>query len=336
MARSMFSGSGNTITIILISSPASFWQSIWNLLKWKSKIDVEPSTRNSVPMPFELPDASIIREAAHRALGEDRGPVDLTTQALIAPQRTGEARIFSKESGVLCGLPVAIAVFRELDPKLNCQALMEDGVPVKPGDTVMHIAGPLAPILTGERSALNFLQQLSGVATRTRAFVDATGGAARILDTRKTIPGLRALQKYAVRCGGGTSHRMGLYDAFMMKDNHVAFMSGDAGLAQAVEAARSLDPDAPIIFEADSLDQVRVLLELNVDRILLDNMSCAEMSEAVHLSGGRIPLEASGNMTLERIPDVAATGVDFISVGALTHSITSLDFSLEVNAGAKT
>jgi len=278
------------------------------------------------------PEPSILREAAHRALGEDRGPLDLTTQALVPPEKQGRARIFAKEPGILCGVPVAIAVFRELDPHLHLEATAEDGTRIEPGTTVLKIKGPLAPILTGERSALNFLQQLSGVATKTRAFVDAAGDKTRILDTRKTIPGLRALQKYAVRCGGGVNHRMGLYDAFMMKDNHVAYMAGDAGLVEAVEAARALDPDAPIIFEADTLDQVRALLELKVDRILLDNMSCDEMREAVRLSGGKIPLEASGNMMLERVPEVAATGVDFISVGALTHSITSLDFSLEVDA----
>ena len=284
-------------------------------------------------MAIDPPDASIIREAAHRALGEDRGPVDLTTQALIPPEKTGKARIFTKEEGILCGTPIAVAVFRELDPRLSYRIAHEDGTHLTPGDTVMEIEGALASILTGERSALNFLQQLSGVATLTRSFVNAAGENTRILDTRKTIPGLRALQKYAVRCGGGCNHRMGLYDAFMMKDNHVAFMAGHAGLADAVEAARALDPDAPIIFEADTLEQVKILLGLRVDRILLDNMNCDDMREAVRLSAGKIPLEASGNMTLERIPEVASTGVDFISVGALTHSISSLDFSLEVKSG---
>ncbi|MEM1157638.1 MAG: carboxylating nicotinate-nucleotide diphosphorylase [Verrucomicrobiota bacterium] len=282
-------------------------------------------------MSISVPDPAILHEAARQAIREDRGPMDLTTQALIPDSATGSARIFCREAGVLAGTPLAETVFGELNPALNITVTTADGSPVEPEQTVIELKGPIAAILTGERPALNFLQHLSGIATEAHRFVDATAGTkCKILDTRKTIPGLRILQKYAVTCGGGLNHRMGLYDAFMIKDNHVARMNGTAGFADAVKAARALDPDAPLIAEADTLEQVDEFLKLEVDRILLDNMRCHEMREAVERAGGRIPLEASGNMTLERIPEVAATGVDFISVGALTHTVRALDFSLEI------
>ncbi|MBX2825676.1 MAG: carboxylating nicotinate-nucleotide diphosphorylase [Gammaproteobacteria bacterium] len=282
-------------------------------------------------MSISPPDRSILREAACRAIGEDMGPIDLTTQALVPADVSGKARIFCKESGALSGTPVAEAVFRELDPGLKTTIVANDGSDLSAGKTVIELEGKIAPILTGERPALNFLQHLSGIATQVKKYVDATAGThCKILDTRKTIPGLRMLQKYAVACGGGLNHRIGLYDAFMVKDNHVALMGGTTGFADAIKAARSLDPDAPLIVEADTLDQLDEFLTLDVDRILLDNMSCDDMRAAVNRAGGRIPLEASGNMTLERIPEVAATGVDFISVGALTHTVRALDFSLEI------
>ena len=187
-------------------------------------------------------DSPIIREAAARALGEDRGPLDITTFACVKPEVQASARIFAKEAGVLAGLPVAEQVFREQDVTLHLTARMADGSALKPGDTVLEIRGSAASILTGERCALNFLQQLSGVATQTRRFVDAVAGTkAKILDTRKTIPGLRALQKYAVRCGGGENHRFGLYDQFLIKDNHLALMGTGNRLAEAVRAARALE-----------------------------------------------------------------------------------------------
>ncbi|MEM6883421.1 MAG: carboxylating nicotinate-nucleotide diphosphorylase [Verrucomicrobiota bacterium] len=282
-------------------------------------------------MSISPPDRSILREAACRAIGEDMGPIDLTTQALVPGSSTGKARIFCKEAGILSGTPLAEAVFRELDPALRASLLVDDGSALTAGQTIIELEGAIAPILTGERPALNFLQHLSGIATEVKRYVDATGdNNCKILDTRKTIPGLRMLQKYAVICGGGVNHRIGLYDAFMIKDNHVALMEGTAGFAEAVKAARSLDPDAALIVEADTLEQLDEFLILDVDRILLDNMSCEDMREAVKRTGGRIPLEASGNMTLERIPEVASTGVDFISVGALTHTVHAMDFSLEI------
>jgi nicotinate-nucleotide pyrophosphorylase (carboxylating) len=277
-------------------------------------------------------DPAILREAAARALGEDRGPADITTLACVRSDIQASARIFAKESGVLSGLIVAEQVFREQDPALLLTARAADGATLKTGDTVLEIRGSAASILTGERCALNFIQQLSGVATETRRFVEAVAGTkAQILDTRKTIPGLRALQKYAVRCGGGVNHRFGLYDQFLLKDNHLALMGERNRLAEAVRAARGLDPKVLLEVEVDRVDQIPELLSLKVDRILLDNMSVEELRAAVALIAGRIETEASGNMTLERVPAVAATGVDFISVGALTHSVKAIDFSLEMN-----
>jgi len=285
-----------------------------------------PLQKNGMILP---PDPPIIREAAARALGEDRGPADITTLACVKPEVQASARVFAKEPCVLAGLPVAEQVFREQDISLVLTPRAQDGTSLKKGDTVLEIRGSAASILIAERSALNFLQQLSGVATRTRLFVDAVAGTkAKILDTRKTAPGLRVLQKYAVRCGGGVNHRFGLYDRFLIKDNHLALMG--ASLAQGVRSARALDPDAILEVEADRLDQVSEMVSLKVDVILLDNMSLDELRACVALIAGRAKTEASGNMTLERVHDVAATGVDFISVGSLTHSVCAIDFSLEM------
>ena len=196
---------------------------------------------------------------------------------------------------------------------------------------MLEIRGAASSILTAERCALNFLQQLSGVATQTRRFVDAVAGTkAKILDTRKTIPGLRAVQKYAVRCGGGVNHRFGLYDRFLIKDNHLALMGSGSALAEAVRAARALDPEAVLEVEVERLEQIPEMIALGVDVLLLDNMALDEMRACVALIAGRAATEASGNMTLERVPEVARTGVDFISVGALTHSVRAIDFSLEM------
>jgi nicotinate-nucleotide pyrophosphorylase (carboxylating) len=280
-----------------------------------------------------LPDSAVIREAAARALGEDRGPADITTLACIKPGIQAAARIFAKEACVLAGMPVAEQVFREQDVSLVLKAQAEDGKSLQSGDTVLEIRGSAASILTAERCALNFLQQLSGVATQTRRFVDAVAGTkTKILDTRKTIPGLRALQKYAVRCGGGVNHRFGLYDRFLIKDNHLALMGTGNRLEEAIRAARSLDPEAILEVEVDHLEQIPEIIALGVDVLLLDNMSLDEMRACVALIAGRATTEASGNMTLERVPDVARTGVDFISVGALTHTVRSIDFSLEIKA----
>jgi nicotinate-nucleotide pyrophosphorylase (carboxylating) len=284
-----------------------------------------------VPIILEPPEPAIIREAAARALGEDRGPADITTLACVKFEAQASARIFAKEACTLAGLPVAEEIFREQDVALVLTARAQDGAILAPGDTVLEISGSAASILTAERCALNFLQQLSGVATQTRRFVEAVAGTkCKILDTRKTIPGLRALQKYAVRCGGGVNHRFGLYDRFLVKDNHLALMGDGDRLAQAVRAARALDPDATLEVEVDRLDQIPAILALGVDMLLLDNMSLDELRAAVALIAGRVRTEASGNMTLTRVAEVADTGVDYISVGALTHSVLSIDFSLEI------
>jgi len=278
-------------------------------------------------------DPAIVREAAARALGEDCGPADITTLACVKSSTQAAARIFAKEACVLAGMPVAEQVFREQDATLALTARAGDGTSLQPGDTVLEIRGAAASILTAERCVLNFLQQLSGVATQTRRFVEAVAGTkAMILDTRKTVPGLRALQKYAVRCGGGINHRFGLYDRFLIKDNHLAVMGTGNRLAEAIRAARALDPQAVLEVEVDHLEQIPEIISLGVDVLLLDNMSLDEMRACVSLIAGRAATEASGNMTLERVPEVARTGVDFISVGALTHSVRAIDFSLEMEA----
>jgi nicotinate-nucleotide pyrophosphorylase (carboxylating) len=290
--------------------------------------------RRYIPKMIQPPDSAIIREAASRALGEDRGPADITTLACVKFETKASARIFAKEACVLAGMPVAEQVFREQDATLVLTAKAADGTALNPGDTVLEIRGSAASILTGERCALNFLQQLSGVATQTRRFVDAVAGTkAKILDTRKTIPGLRALQKYAVRCGGGVNHRFGLYDRFLIKDNHRALIGNGDRLASAIRAARALDSEAVLEVEVDRLDQIPEVISHGVDIVLLDNMSLDEMRTCVALIAGRAATEASGNMSLGRVAEVAATGVDFISVGALTHSIRAIDFSLEIEAG---
>jgi nicotinate-nucleotide pyrophosphorylase (carboxylating) len=279
------------------------------------------------------PDTAIIREAAARALGEDRGPADITTLACVKFDTQGSARIVAKEACILAGMPVAEQVFREQDASLVLTARAADGTSIEAGRIVLEIRGSAASILTGERCALNFLQQLSGVATQTRRFVNAVAGTkTKILDTRKTMPGLRALQKYAVRCGGGVNHRFGLYDRFLIKDNHLALMGTGNRLAEAVRSARLLDPEALLEVEVDRLEQIPEIIALGVDALLLDNMSVDETRACVELIAGRAATEASGNMTLERVPDVAQTGVDFISVGALTHTVRSVDFSLEMEA----
>jgi nicotinate-nucleotide pyrophosphorylase (carboxylating) len=281
--------------------------------------------------PSDSLSRAILREAASRALGEDRGPADLTSLATVPEDCEAEAVIFPKEAAILAGMPVAEQVFTEEDARIQFTALAEDGAKLDPGTRVLRVRGPGRAILTAERTALNFLQHLSGIATETRRYVEAVEGTgAQILDTRKTVPGLRHLEKYAVKCGGGTNHRMGLYDQFLIKDNHLLLMGGTGGLREAVERARALSPDLKIEVEADTLEQVREIVSLGVDIILLDNMSNEQLSQAVALVAGRARTEASGNMTLERVRSVAETGVDYISVGALTHSVRAIDFSLEI------
>jgi nicotinate-nucleotide pyrophosphorylase (carboxylating) len=266
------------------------------------------------------------------ALQEDRGSGDWTSRWIVGARARAEASIIAKSDGVIAGVAVAHAVFLRLDPRLECDTLLGDGAAVHAGDEVCTLRGPARAVLTGERTALNFLQRLSGVATLTRRFVDAVEGTGvRILDTRKTTPGWRTLEKAAVRAGGGTNHRAGLYDAVLIKENHVAVAGG---LNEAVARVRDQNNrDLPVIVEVRTADEVRAALDLGVDRLLLDNMDPAALRDAVRAAARRDPrpeLEASGNVTLANVRDVAETGVDFISIGALTHSAPALDLSLRI------
>jgi nicotinate-nucleotide pyrophosphorylase (carboxylating) len=268
-----------------------------------------------------------LERIVHAALAEDVGACDVTTEATVAPDALGTAELLVKEAGVVCGLRVAEATFRALDQDLRFDVLATDGDLVEPPAVVARVSGLQRAILTGERVALNFVGRLSGIATLTRRYVDAIEGTrAAVLDTRKTTPGLRALEKHAVAAGGGRNHRFGLDDAVLIKDNH---LRAAGSLPAAVELVRAAT-DLPIEVECETLDQVAQALDLGVDAILLDNMTLAELREAVALAGGRARLEASGGVNLDTIRAIAETGVDEISVGALTHSARSLDVSLEL------
>jgi nicotinate-nucleotide pyrophosphorylase (carboxylating) len=259
------------------------------------------------------------------ALAEDVGAGDRTTDAIVPAEARAHARIHVEEEGVVCGLDAAGAVFRALDGALRFDAAVPDGSTVGGGTALAELEGSARAVLTGERTALNLLGRLSGIATLTRRYVDAVAGTgATILDTRKTTPGLRALEKYAVRCGGGTNHRAGLDDAILVKENHLRLAGG---IAPAVAALRN---GRPIEVEAETLAEVEEALAAGVDRILLDNMSPGEVGCAVELVAGRARLEASGGITLDNVRAYAGTGVDFVSVGALTHSARSLHVSLEI------
>jgi nicotinate-nucleotide pyrophosphorylase (carboxylating) len=231
----------------------------------------------------------------------------------------------------MAGFPLAVEVFRQVDPGVRVELLAADGDRVDPGSDVLAVSGRVRSLVAAERTALNYLQRLAGIATLTRRYVEAVAGTgATILDTRKTIPGWRALDKYAVRCGGGANHRMGLFDAAMVKDNHLACGLGGPALGDAIRRLKAAHPTAWVELEADRLDQVRAFLDVEgVDRILLDNMPPATLCEAVALVAGRIPLEASGGVNLDTVRAIAGTGVDFISVGAITHSAPALDLALD-------
>lgn len=266
------------------------------------------------------------------ALAEDIGPGDATVEFFIDPARTAHARIFAKEPSVVSGATVAAAVFARIDPSLTVDIERPDGTSVTGQETILTIRGLAGSILTAERVALNFLQRLSGVATLTRRFVEAVAGTgAKILDTRKTTPGLRALEKAAVLAGGGTNHRLGLYDMVMVKDNHLLAESAAPALQAAIARARAARPGLRIELEADTLAQVQTFLALTgVDVILLDNMPPADLRAAVIMGRGHaVQFEASGGVNLDTVRAIAATGVQWISVGALTHSARAIDFSLE-------
>ena len=263
------------------------------------------------------------------ALAEDLGRAgDLTTDAIIPADAAATVRLVSREPGVVAGLPLAELAWELLDPSVRMEVHLPDGSRVAPGDAIATVHGPARALLTGERVALNFLGHLSGVATGTATIADAIAHTrARVVDTRKTIPGLRALQKYAVACGGGSNHRFGLDDAVMIKDNHIAVAGG---LRAAVEAARAhVGHLVKIEVEVDTLEMLAELLEVGADVVLLDNMSPAELRRAVELVGGRMVTEASGRITPETAAAIAESGVDLISVGWLTHSARVLDIGLD-------
>ena len=266
--------------------------------------------------------------AIDAALREDMPEGDVTSDSIIPAGARSEAYFLAKEDGVLAGLAVAARVFERLDPAVIFIERFRDGASFGKSDKLARVKGPTAALLKGERTALNFLQHLCGVATVTRRFVEAVAGTkTRILDTRKTVPGLRLLDKYAVRAGGGTNHRVSLSDMVLIKDNHLRHVGS---VAEAVRRARGrVRPGVRVEVEAGDLLQVREALAAGADMIMLDNMPLETMRQAVGLAGGRVPLEASGNMTLDRVRSVAETGVDFISVGALTHSARAVDISLD-------
>lgn len=271
---------------------------------------------------------SAIEDAVHIALGEDIGEGDITAQ-LIPVDKFAIATVISREDCVFCGMDWFEEVFRQIDEEVLVEWLADDGDRIKAGQPLCSLSGSARSILSGERSALNFLQTLSAVATRSAEYAHAVAKTgAIVLDTRKTIPGLRLAQKYAVSCGGCQNHRMGLYDAILIKENHILSCGG---IKQAVEKARFQNPGVPIEVEVENTDELEKALEENVDRILLDNFSIKQLKHAVKISGGKIPLEASGGVTLKNIKKIASTGVNFISTGALTKDIKAIDLSLRLN-----
>ena len=266
------------------------------------------------------------------ALLEDIGTGDITSEYFVGEKDQASARILAKERAVIAGCDVAAEVFRRVDPNLQVEVVQKDGAAVTGGTAVLEIRGRARSILTAERVALNFLQHLSGIASLTHQFVEAAGPqGAKILDTRKTTPGLRKFEKAAVKAGGGTNHRFGLFDMVLVKDNHLLARNGLADLKSAIERVRKERPEIKIEVEADNLDQVRALLEVpGVEVILLDNMRGTQMREAVAIGKGKVKFEASGGVNLRNVRQIAATGVDFVSIGALTHSARAIDFSLEL------
>lgn len=278
-------------------------------------------------MELSEPYASCLPQLVALALAEDLP--DLTGTAIFPANAQARARILAKKEGVIVGAAAAAFVFSFLDASCQCRVGCQDGQKVFPGTVILEVTGPARALLAGERTALNFLMRLSGIATLTSRYVaELSGTSCRLLDTRKTIPGYRRLEKHAVRCGGGTNHRLGLYDAAMIKDTHIAACGS---ITRAVEQVRRQWGEAvPLVVECASLAQVEEALACRVGHLLLDNMDLATLAEAVRLAKGKALLEASGGITLENLRQVALTGVDFVSVGAITHSAPALDVSMEV------
>ncbi len=272
-------------------------------------------------------DPQAVENLVRTALAED-GAADVTSEPIFAPGDTASGDLTAREDGVVAGIPVAEVVFDLLE--IDHTAKAADGDRVTAGQVLLSVAGPTRAVLRAERTALNLLTHLSGIATETRRWADAIAGTkARVRDTRKTLPGLRALQKYAVRCGGGTNHRMSLADRAMVKDNHVL---AAGGVVEAFHAVRERFPDLRVEVEVTDLDQLRKLLDAGCTEILLDNMDDETLADAVRISAGRATLEASGGMTIDRAPSLAGTGVDFVSVGALTHSADVFDIGMDLRS----
>ena len=278
-------------------------------------------------MSIFQPDSTTVLNNVRAALAEDIGEGDITA-TLIGESVQAHARIITREDGVMSGSPWVNAVFGELSESFTLDWAQRDGDRVQAGDTLFSVRGPAAALLTAERTALNFLQMLSGTATRCRRYADMVEGTeVKLLDTRKTIPGLRVAQKYAVLCGGCFNHRMGLYDAFLIKENHIAACGG---IRQAVAAAKESAPGKPVEVEVENFSELEQALDAGADRIMLDNFSLETMRDAVLHTAGRAELEASGNVTDQTLLPIAETGVDFISIGALTKDVTALDLSLRL------
>ena len=288
----------------------------------------------SAHLPYYL-NESILRDLCQRAIAEDVGGGDATTLAVVPPQQSTVAHFIPRKPCVLAGLPILRILFQELSSDVEFTQHFQDGEAASPGDRVATVEGNARAILTGERTALNLLQRLSGIATMTRKYVDALGydTNTKLLDTRKTTPGLRLVEKYAVLMGGAQNHRLGLFDRIMIKDNHRELArraGGSQSIEHAVKACREKYPNLEIEVEADSLADVRAAAEAGVEYILLDNMTNEQMAEAIRLIAGRAKTEASGNITLERLPSLARLGLDYISSGALTHSAPAIDIGLDI------
>jgi nicotinate-nucleotide pyrophosphorylase (carboxylating) len=279
-------------------------------------------------MSLQPLDPGVYRDLVRRALEEDLGGrKDVTTEATVSPAQRARGDIIAKADCVVAGLDVAFECFRQLQRDVQLVRVKGDGVKVEKGGSIASVTGLAETLLVGERTALNFLQRMSGIATQTSRYVHAAGGKIVILDTRKTTPTLRALEKYAVLCGAGENHRFGLFDAVLIKDNHIALAGG---VAAAIGKVRAAQPGMPIEIEADTLAQVDEALTAKAEKILVDNMTTADIREAVRRAAGRARIEISGGVMLERIPELAGTGADYVSVGALTHSAPAVDISFDI------
>ena len=278
-------------------------------------------------VPFEPLDPGLYRDCVRRALAEDFGWGDITTEGVVAREQRARARIVAEAPCVIAGLDIASEAFRQLDPAVTVKTRWKDGDRVEAGTTLAEYQGSAAALLTAERTALNFMQRLSGIATLTRQFVDAAAGRIVVLDTRKTTPLLRALEKYAVRAGGASNHRRGLDDGILIKDNHVRLAGG---VVAAVTRMKKFSREMPTEVEVQNLGEVNDALEAGADILLLDNLSTPDIIEAVRLCQGRARTEISGGVTLARMPELAVTGADYVSIGALTHSAPAINLSVDI------